>query len=151
VTVYFFDSSALTKRYIAETGTQWVRTTVAPGANHTILIAQITPVEVMSAVARQKREQTIDARTARAIRLLLERHSAREYDIVLLSEGVLSRAQDLLDSHNLRAYDAVQLAAALDSESKLTRMNLPSLIFVSADHRLLLVATQEGLQGFEPT
>lgn len=44
--------------------------------------AQITPVEVMSAVSRHKRESKILPRTAQAIRKLLNRHGLREYQVI---------------------------------------------------------------------
>lgn len=150
MSVFFLDSSALTKRYIAETGTNWVLSTVAPNSGHQILIAQIAPVEVFSAVSRHKRENRISARTARAIRMFLERHTFREYDVVVLSDAILHLAQDLLDKYTLRAYDAVQLASALDSNKKLIRANLSALTFVCADTRLITAANTEGLPTHIP-
>lgn len=151
MTLYYFDSSALTKRYIIETGINWVRAIVAPNSGHRILIARITPVEVMSAVFRHKRNSTITARTAQAIRFFLERHTAREYQIVQLADSVLSRAQDLLDVHPLRAFDALQLASALEVNSRVTAGNKPSIVFVCADTRLVNAATAEGLPTHIPT
>lgn len=49
VSLYFFDSSALIKRYIAETGTPWIMALTAPAAGHGVLIARITWVEIISA------------------------------------------------------------------------------------------------------
>lgn len=150
MTVYFFDSSALTKRYIQETGTPWVRQVLAVGSRNRIWIAEITPVEVVSAVSRLKREGKITACTARAIRHLLNRHAMREHDVILLSQSILRSAQDLLDKHPLRAYDAVQLASALDSNARLLAANLSPLIFVSADARLVKAASAEDLQTHQP-
>ena len=53
MTVLFFDTSALTKRYVPEIGTVWVRKQTAAVAGNDIIIAQITPVELYSAIARQ--------------------------------------------------------------------------------------------------
>jgi predicted nucleic acid-binding protein len=150
VTVYFFDSSALTKRYIQETGTTWIRQVSARSSRNRIWIAEITPVEVVSAVSRLKREGKVSARSARAIRLLLNRHAMREYDVILFSQSILRAAQDLLDVLPLRAYDAIQLASALDSNARLTEANLAPLIFVSADTRLLNTAAAAGLQIHHP-
>jgi hypothetical protein len=47
--------------------------------------------------------------------------------------------------HSLRGYDAVQLASALEVENELTSLNLPNLIFVSADNELNNAAKSEGL------
>lgn len=41
----FFDSSALAKRFMPETGTGWVRRQTASNAGNEIVIAQITPVK----------------------------------------------------------------------------------------------------------
>ena len=150
MSVYFFDSSVLTKRYLIETGTTWVLNTVAPNSGNHILIAQLASVEVFSAISRHKRENHITARTSRAIRMYLERHIYREYDVVVLSDLILQVAQDLLDKHPLRAYDSVQLASALDSNNRLLKAGLQSLIFVSADMRLNTVAASEGLSTYVP-
>lgn len=142
---YFFDSSALIKRYVAEQGSDWVRAIVAPSAGHTHIIAQITTVEIVSGAERLKREGKISQRTARATRLMLDRHASREYTITSLTEKILTRAKDLLVHHQSRAYDAVQLASALETNEHLLETDLPPLTFVSADERLLNAAAAEGL------
>jgi predicted nucleic acid-binding protein len=55
VAAYFFDSSALVKRYARETGTAWVLSVTDPTAGHAIYAARITGVEVVSALTRQTR------------------------------------------------------------------------------------------------
>jgi predicted nucleic acid-binding protein len=147
---YFFDSSALIKRYVDEKGTKWIRMIVAPNTGHTYLIAQITPVEVVSSAERLRREGKVSQRTARATRLAFDRHARREYVVAVLSEEVVTQAKDLLVIHQLRAYDAVQLATALISNKHLIDVGLPPLIFVSADQRLLNAAAAEGLSTSDP-
>ncbi len=44
MTTYYLDTSALSKRYVAELGTEWLRTIVDPEAGHTLLTARITMV-----------------------------------------------------------------------------------------------------------
>lgn len=66
---YFFDSSALVKRYIPEIGTTWVRSIVAPTSGNTVIIAHITSVEVVSAVMRRSRDGSVPVRTAQVIRI----------------------------------------------------------------------------------
>ena len=53
---YFLDSSALIKRYITEQGTVLVRSITLPSAGHTIILAQVTQVEIVSGVFRRRRE-----------------------------------------------------------------------------------------------
>lgn len=50
---YFFDSSALAKRFIRETGTAFVLSLWRPSANHAIYAARLTEVEVCAALARR--------------------------------------------------------------------------------------------------
>ncbi len=46
---YFFDSSAIVKRYVRETGTAWVRRMTRHGRPDRIYLARITAVETASA------------------------------------------------------------------------------------------------------
>jgi predicted nucleic acid-binding protein len=43
---YYLDSSALVKRYVAETGSAWLQSIVAPATGHLLLTSRITTVEV---------------------------------------------------------------------------------------------------------
>ena len=51
---YFFDTSALVKRYISEHGSAWVVSTCHRDAGHAILIGRVTSVELISALAKTK-------------------------------------------------------------------------------------------------
>ena len=53
--LYYFDSSALVKRYISERGTAWVLGITDPGAGNIIFVARIAAVEVVSAITRAVR------------------------------------------------------------------------------------------------
>lgn len=147
---YFLDSSALVKRYIAETGTTWIRSLTSADAGNVIVIAHITQAEVVSGAMRRKREGSITARTARAIRLLIDRHSSREYRVVGLTAQIMQRAEDLLETHALRAYDSVQLASAVESNARIVAIGLPPITFISADTHLLAAAIAEGLSTDDP-
>lgn len=144
MTNYFLDSSALLKRYISEIGSNWVESLMPPQAGNTIILAQITQAEVISAVSRRKRENIISARTARAIRLIMDRHFIRRYLVVNLSISIIRLAEDLLENHSLRAYDSIQLASALELDNRLKQLGLSGLIFLSADKRLLAAVTSVG-------
>ena len=150
MTAYFLDSSALVKRYVPETGTGWVRTITTPNAGNTILVAQMMQAEVISGVWRRVREGTMAPRIARAIRLLVDRHTRRGYLVIDLSARIAQRAEDLLEQHPLRAYDALQLASALESSTRLVGAGLAPPVFVTADTRLLAAAAAEGLAIEDP-
>ncbi|MBZ0282867.1 MAG: type II toxin-antitoxin system VapC family toxin [Anaerolineae bacterium] len=147
---YFFDSSALVKRYVLETGTNWVRSITDLRAGNSILIAQITPAEIVSGVSRRKRAGQLSQRTAHAVRLIIDRHANREYMTIGMTKAIVYRAENLLEAHTLKAYDAVQLSSALESNLRLVTAGIAPLIFVSADQQLLNVAVTEGLPVDNP-
>ncbi len=147
---YFFDTSALVKRYVQEVGTNWVLSILSPNSGNVICIARITPIEIMSGVYRLQRSDIINERQAQAILLWVQRHMQREYRRIDLSAAVSARAIELLRKYPLRAYDAVQLASAFETNHRLTSADLTPLTFVSADQRLIISATAEGLSVADP-
>jgi predicted nucleic acid-binding protein len=116
---YFFDSSALLKRYHSEQGSAWVLASTASTARNTIFIAQIAPVEVISGIERQRRDGRLVASTVSSVRSALDHDVQYEYNVVVLGNLVVRRAQDILGRYPLRAYDAVQLASALEANLRL--------------------------------
>ena len=79
MTAYFFDSSAIVKRYILEDGTAWVRRTTRRGKPDPIYLARIAEVGVTSAVARRKRGGHLAAPRVRAILSRFRSHLAGRY------------------------------------------------------------------------
>ena len=56
---YYFDSSALVKRYVLEKGTQWVDA-IFQEKDRVLIIANIGIVEIYSALSKKKREKEIN-------------------------------------------------------------------------------------------
>ena len=147
---YFFDSSAVVKRYVRETGTAWVLSITAPTAGHIIYVAHITGVEVVSALTRQARHGAL-APTDAATALAQFRHDfAHQYHTVDITSALIARAMALAETHALRGYDAVQCAAALSIHTHRQTLGMPSLTLVSADVALNTAATVEGLRVDNP-
>jgi uncharacterized protein len=142
---YFLDSSAIVKRYVLETGTAWVRTLAAPATGNFLYLARITEVEVASALARRRGQPGLSVAQARGALGLFRQDFAQDYRIAEMTVPLLRQAALLADVHALRGYDAVQLAAALD-----VRLQVPTLILVSADDELNAAATAEGLPVENP-
>jgi uncharacterized protein len=146
VAVYFFDASALVKRYVAETGTLWVRGLIHRQAGHHIFLARITAVEVTSAIARRRKGGHISAAKASSILSRFRKHLAGRYTVLEITSSLLTDAMRLANTHTLRAYDAVQLAAALE----LNRIGRGGIVFVASDSRLNDAAIAEGLAVEDP-
>lgn len=144
--IYFLDTSAVVKRYIAETGTAWIQTLTDPRAAPSLFLARIALVETVAAISRRQRGGQIapaDAATA-----LADFHYdfARQYFILDISTGLLIQAASLARVHTLRAYDAVQLSAALEIHAQ-----APTMTFISADTALNAAAVTEGLTVENPS
>jgi uncharacterized protein len=146
---YFVDSSALVKRYMPETGTLWIRNLTASRAGHDIFVAQITIVEIMSAIARGYHNGDIDRVTLQAFRQLVTRHTQIQYHVLALGSAVVTQALDLHEVYRLRAYDAVQLASAIALQHRAT-ISGNTMTFIVADNRLLQAAVAEGLTADNP-
>ena len=145
MSIYFLDSSALVKRYVTEIGSTWIRALTDPDARNPLIIARITWVEVLSALARRQREGSLTsddvAQAIQAFRYDLN----TQYQVSELDRAVAEAAGELVIQHPLRAYDAVQLASALRLQSDLVRTEAPALTFLTADDRLVAIAQAEGL------
>ncbi len=152
---YYFDTSAIVKRYLLETGSTWVRT-ITDTTNqrgkpiHSITIVSIGIVETVAAFARRHRMGQLDAAARQAMISLLVVHSKQQYRVVPLRDREVDLAIDLVQRHPLRGYDAVHLATALVLRDQLVAARLPAPIFVAADANLCAVARAEGLPAENP-
>ena len=147
---YFFDSSAIVKRYVQETGTAWVRRLTRRGQPDPIYLARITAVEVASAVARRRQGRSLNPARVQTILGRFRGHLATRYVIVEITPALVAAAMRLADIHALRAYDAVQLAAALELNVRWLSAGLGSITLVSADRDLNTAAIAEGLAVEDP-
>ncbi len=114
MSTFFFDTSAIVKRYFPETGTTWVQSLTDPFGGHIVILAEITLVEVAAASAAKYRASGGITRQERdgAVNLFLH-HCATQYELIPASRSVIDRAVYLTQTYRLRGYDAVQLASAL--------------------------------------
>lgn len=150
MTVYFFDSSAIVKRYVRETGTAWVISIIDLTTDNRIYVARITGVEVVSAITRQGRGGGLSITDAASAIEQFRYDFVNEYRVIEISHALIDRAMSLAETHALRGYDAVQLAAALEVNTRRLALEMPVLTLVSADVALNAVATVEGLPVEDP-
>ena len=147
---YFFDSSALVKRYAREVGTGWIVGLFRPAAANRIYVARITSVEVISGLTRRKRGGSLNAADASKAIARLRRALAGKVRITEMTAVLIERANGLAEKHALRGYDAVQLAAALEVNDGRLAAGAKALILVSAAEALNAAAIIEGLAVDDP-
>ena len=133
----FWDTSAVVPLVAIEPGTSRVRRLL--DADPAMVVWWATRTEIVSAIARQARDGTLDPTQASLVRGVLDALST-SWSEVVPSARVRDRAERLLHVHPLRAADAFQLAAALLwSRGQPTGREL-----VSFDDRLRTAAGKEG-------
>lgn len=147
---YFFDTSALVKRFSREAGSNWTINLLKPSGGNTIYIARITAVEVVSALTRRARGGSLTQAQANKAINRFERSLFGRYAIVEIRPGVANRAMLLAKIHGLRGYDAVQFAAALTANDERLSIGAAALTLISADVALNAAASLEGLAVDNP-
>lgn len=152
---YYFDTSALVKLYIPETGSQWVLNIyqASEKINQTLQViafSKIAIVEVASAIARLERMQIISREQRYMIykRFILDTES--RFELVKLTDRTLKMAANMAQRLALRGYDAVHLASARAFNNVLTDYQAAAITFVSADKQLCQAAIQEGFTIMNP-
>ena len=145
----YFDSSALVKRYLAETGSAWVQARCNDPAR-TIATVDLGRVEVAAAFAAKLRGKFITPVEYQAVRSRLAADARKRYQVIPVTSQRVDEAIELTARHKLRGYDAVHLAGALHLNRALLDANLPPLTFVAADNDLLKAAQGEGLATENP-
>ncbi len=107
MSVFFCDTSGLVKRYVAETGSAWLTSQIDPASGSRVYIAQITVVEVVSAITRKERGNQLSANGAATAVQTFENNCLFEFSIVPLSTNLVNEAVSLARKYALRGYDAV--------------------------------------------
>src|SRR5262245_4806186 len=130
---YFFDSSALVKYYVSETGTQWTQGIIDAQPPNEISIAHVTGAEIVAAISRRvRRGLTTVTDGAKAIGVF-NTHFQTKYHVVIVTLEVVERAMSLAEKYALRGYDAIQLATALIVEEEMMADGFGPLTLISAD------------------
>ena len=91
---YFFDSSALVKFYVNETGTVWVRS-FTDSEDNLIHVASLAKVETVSALTRRLRRLEIKQAEFDDACDELEQDFASQYRVVALTEEIIEEAASL--------------------------------------------------------
>ena len=134
----YFDTSALVKAFLVETGTE--------RAKHLLLkddlaaTATITYAEMYSGFSRKRRERGLSAGQYQGVCREFEKYWPSCVHVELTSE-VLELARDLMKQHPLRAFDAIHVASAIQLKQEMAE----SVTVIGADERLLQAAKAEDL------
>jgi predicted nucleic acid-binding protein len=134
----YFETSALLKRYVDESGRREVLQLLR---QNECVTSAVLPVELRSGLRRRVAEGSIDA--ARLPAILKHVAADRPYwTLVEVGTDVLAGAETLVAAHPIRTLDAIHVASA---QLFAAGVSMPGLTFVSADKRQTEAAAAVGL------
>jgi len=145
MTTYYVDTSALVKRYVNESGSNWLRAALSQFPAPSVIIVHLAIVELTSALTRRRRDGSLTPAEYVQMRDAFRSDCLTEYRIVSAVDEIIDEATRMLEQYPLRAYDAVHLAAATVTNRHLLSDGLAPVTFLSADERLNEAAVSEGL------
>ncbi len=145
MTVLFFDSSGLMKRYIVKTGTNWVINQIRSSASNDIFIANITGIEIASAIMRRVKGNKLSQIDADKALKRFKRDFDKRFIVIDLTAHIVEEGILLAQKYGLRGYDTTQLAVAVNTRNRLAKSGVGNFTFISADTALNFAAQAEGL------
>lgn len=149
MSIFYFDTSALVKRYIEEQGSEWVKEVFSSEDKHIILLSEITIIEFAAALGKRERLGEITKLERKRGLKFFSQHCASQYKFEPIHQGVIHHATLLVNAYPLRTNDAIQLATAIQLKHILVSIK-SFIIFVSADEALNKIAMTEKLKIENP-
>ena len=143
---YYLETSALTKLYVRERGTERLLEIAARAKANRLTILTLSQIEFRSAVRRRERNGEIPSRIAQELLELFQTHVETRFNLQPVTDAVINVAARLIDRHFLRAFDAIQLAGFV---ALLQAASAESPTFVCADEELLAAAVRDGLKTLD--
>lgn len=147
IKIYYFDSSALVKRYHSEKGTETVDKIIDElEKGDESVISYFTILEIVSALRRKLKGKEItkkvfDMAIATFLSEVTDFFSVRPID-----EHILSIATNLVIEHGLKAADSLQLATA----KEIADFTGKSVVLIASDKELLDTAALEKIETIDP-
>ncbi len=149
--IYYCDSSAITKIYLEEAGSSFVREIRRNMPNDDVFVNDIAGPEVLSAMHRRFRTGDLTSEIISEARKNFKRDYQEYFHRISLLEPIIDLAMQLIEKHPLRGYDSVQLATALYFQKVLSAFNGREVTFLGSDKVLNNAAKSEGLTVINPS
>ncbi len=136
----YFDTSALVKRYIKESGSDVIDDTIDNARE--ILVSALTYIEAISALRRLLSEEKICKTDYEIIKTELDK-DCRDFTTLPISQKILNKAYQIVDTEDLRTLDAIQLATVIIASENIDQL-------VAADQRLFSAAENNNIVTLDP-
>lgn len=139
--ILFFDTSALIKRYISETGSNKVDELFEISEN--IIVSPVTKIEVYSSLKRLLVTNLISEEDYETVKSNID-YDFRYFTVVSLNEKIEKEVIKLIERHQLKALDSIQLASCLYRKADIRD-------FIVSDVKLKNAAEAENIEVIDPT
>ncbi len=149
---FYFDASALVKRYTEEVGSDKVDFLFANVPLNRSVCLNLGVAEVFWICVRKRNDRRIAPHEfTQAIGHLNREVIAEDSDLTILlaHELLVWSSVNLIETHAINSTDAIVLRSALDFATSLRNVG-DELVLVASDQRLLRAARAEGLLCFNP-
>ncbi len=149
---FYFDASALVKRYTRESGSDKILFLFPNVPLARLSCLTIGAMEVFWICVRKRNDGRItDRQFERAVTHLRREviNSQSDFKTISVPDSLVWDSMNLIEIHSLNSVDAMVLRSALNIAAEL-RSTDDRLVLVASDQRLLRAAQTEGLQIFNP-
>ena len=142
MTFYFFDTSALVKRYHLEPSSERVNA-IFDDQDNILIIWELALVELASALQRKRNRGEITLQAMNDALAQFANEVLSDLIVTGFRSGFIQQARDLVLQHSLRTLDALQLTSASEFRTL-------SPVFLCADAGLRRAASDVGLVVLDP-
>ena len=149
---FYFDASALVKRYIEERGSHKVDYLFVNVPSNRLICLTIGAAEVFWICVRKQNDGRITSHEFTHAVVNLNREVTSEtsdFRTDSVPDALVWASLSLIETYSLNSVDAMVLRSALEVAVKL-RSTGDTLVLVASDQRLLRAAQNEGLLVFNP-
>lgn len=141
---YFFDTSALVKRYHEEEGTDTVDE-ILDRDGVKVLISSLIVIETVSAFRRKYNRGEVSESEMEQLIAVFFQEALDEFLILPMEESLLNFSFELVLDDDLRTLDSLQLSAGLSLAQE-----VDDVVFVTADDDLAETGEQHNLETVVP-
>ncbi len=149
---FYFDASALVKRYTQELGSDKVNSLFTNVPHDRLMCLILGAIEVIWVLVRQRNDNRLTNDDFRQAGINLDYEvidNQSGFRTVPAPNSLVWRSIDLIEIHSLNSVDAIVLRSALDTAAT-CRDAADELVLVASDQRLLRAASSEELLVFNP-
>ena len=149
---FYFDASALAKRYTDEVGSDKIDLFFHNVPLERLSCLALGAIEVFWICVRKRNDNRITSHQFERATTHLRHeviNNQSGFKTIPVPDSLVWDSMDLIETHSLNSVDAMVLRSALDTATELRRTE-DRLVLVASDQRLLRAAGAEGLHVFNP-